>query len=322
MQNSLNGPQTPKNFFLQIGIIASLYASAVSFLVFIFAVIDKVLPKALEYYNYGTSYNDSIRFSISVLIITFPLFIWLGRLYRNFVQENADMKESKLRRWVIYFSLFITGLTMAIDAIVLINTFLQGEDFALNFFLKFLSVFLVALTIFIYCIKDLKGYFDANIKMSKIWSATVSAVVLISIVIGFVLVGSPTNQRNIAKDNQRVVDLQNIQWQIVSYYQQKGILPATLEQVKDPLSGSFIPLDPDTKTPYTYRASSTSALSFELCANFATENMGTPNSVAYDVYEKTMPANGVDENWQHGVGEKCFVRTIDPERYPRIKNQI
>ncbi len=321
MQNSLGGPQTPKNFFLQIGIIASLYASAVSFLVFIFAVIDKVLPKALDgyYYNYDASYNDSIRFSISVLIITFPLFIWLGRVYRKFVQENPEMKEGKLRRWMIYFSLFVTGLTMAIDAIVLINTFLGGEDFALSFFLKVLSVFGVAFAIFMFCLKDLKGYFDENPKQSKMWSTIVSVAVLICVVAGFVLVGSPTNQRNITKDIQRVSDLQSIQWQVVDFYQKKGVVPASLDQVKDPLSGNIIPTDPDTKAPYTYKASSTSAISFELCATFVTESIGTTNGVV-DI--KTVPVNGIDENWQHSTGEKCFARTIDPERYPRIKSQI
>jgi len=303
MQNS----QTPKNFFIQVGIFVSLYVSAVSFLVFLFSVIDDVFPPALNYYSDSSS---GIRFSISTLIVVFPLFIWLGRVYRKFVETNPELKESKLRKWIIYFTLFVTGTTIAVDAIVLVNTFLGGEDFATGFVLKVLSVFVVAGAIFTFCLKDLKGYFDGNPKQSKFWSMVVSVIVLLSVVGGFVLIGSPSTQRSKAYDNQRVSDLQSIQNQITYYYQSKGTTPTSLIDLDDPLSGFVTPTDPESSSPYTYNKISN--VKFSLCADFnlASNDKQTANS---------KPMYEVDQNWIHGEGVACFERTIDPDKYPRMK---
>lgn len=295
----MQSSQAPKNFFIQIGIFATLYISAISFLIFLFSVIDNVFPQVLNYY----SDTSSIRFSISTLIVVFPLFIWLGRVYRKFVVENIEYKESKLRKWIIYFTLAVTGATMATDAIVLVNSFLAGEDLTAGFLLKVLSVFVVAGSIFTFCLKDLKGYFDSNPKQSKLWSMIVSAVVLISIILGFVMIGSPSHQRNANFDLQRVNDLTSIQYQVVNYYQQKGVLPDSLKQIADPLSGNIVPRDPESSLDYGY--SITGKFTFNLCADFKTDSADASYM-------------GDTENWKHDAKKTCFERTIDPEKYPRI----
>ncbi|MES2408719.1 MAG: DUF5671 domain-containing protein [Patescibacteria group bacterium] len=303
----MQSSQAPKNFFIQIGIFATLYISAISFLVFLFSVINNVFPQVLDYYP-DTS---AIRFSISTLIVVFPLFIWLSRVYRNFITENIEFKEGKLRKWIIYFTLALTGATIAGDAIVLINSFLAGLDFTTGFLLKVLSVFVVAGAIFTYCLKDLKGYFNENPKRSKVWATTVSIIVLLSIIIGFVMIGSPKHQRDVNFDSQRVNDLSNLQYQVVNYYQQKGVLPGVLSDMVDPLSGNMIPLDPETLKGYEYRT--TGKLSFEVCADFKTVSDNNQVKAVYAM-------NG-DESWQHGAERTCFARNIDPQKYPLINNK-
>lgn len=302
MQNS----QTPKNFFLQVGIFFSLYVSAITFLVFLFSVIDEVFPSALDYYSDSSS---GIRFSISTLIVVFPLFIWLSRVYRGFTEANPELKESKLRKWITYFTLFVTGTTIAVNTIVLVNTFLGGEDLAIGFILKVLSVFVVAGGIFTYCIKDLKGYFETNPKQSKVWSVIVSVLVILSVISGFVLIGSPSTQRAKIYDNQRIQDLQSIQWQITSHYQSKGQTPVSLAELNDPLSGFSVPTDPESSEPYTYNK--ISDVKFSLCADFKVESGEQVNN-SKSMYD-------IDQNWIHGKGVQCFERTIDPDKYPRIK---
>lgn len=302
----MQSSQTPKNFFIQAGIFFTLYVSAISYLVFLFSVIDDVFPNAFDYYSNS---NGGISFSISTLIVVFPLFIWLGRTYRKFVVETPEFGESKLRKWIIYFTLFVTGATIAIDAIVLVNSFLSGESFTTGFVLKVISVLAVAGAIFGFCLKDLKGYFDQNEDRSKKWATIVSVVVLLSVVLGLVMIGSPSKQRDVNFDSQRTNDLSNIQYQVVYYYQQKGVLPQSLDALRDPLSGNVVPTDPETGDEYTY--STEDKLSFKLCADFKTESSLKP---AGAMYSDTM-----GENWQHGAEMTCFDRTIDPEKYPRIK---
>ena len=82
--------------------------------------------------------------------------------------------------------------------------------------------------------------------------------------------GSPFTLRMKRFDERRVNDLQNIQYQIVNFYQRKGVLPNSLDELKDPIAGFNIPLDPDTIRPYDYEK--ISDLSFKICADFSLES--------------------------------------------------
>lgn len=298
---------SPKHFFLQLGIIATLYASIVSFISFLFEVINNVLPDFNAYY-YDIS-NSSLRFSVSVLLVMFPLFIFLSHLYRKAVGQTPELSDSKMRKWLVYFTLFLAGLTIAIDLIVLINRFLGGETFTLAFGLKVFVVLAVALKVFYFYLQDLKGAWDSNPRKVKWIAAILSFLVLICVVSGIILIGSPSKQRDIVQDRDRVSALANIQQQLISFYQAKGKLPAVLDELNDPLSGMIVPTDPETGEAFGYKV--TSKLSFELCATFKTPSAKPQSSNSY-----TYPSVLGEEHFQHEVGVVCFPRTIDPEKFP------
>ena len=118
-------------------------------------------------------------------------------------------------------------------------------------------------------------------------------------------------------DERRVGELSMIQWEVVNYWQTKEELPQSLDALTDDIRGFIPPRDPETGEPYRYRV--TGGLSFELCATFKTSNKGEGgDSKARSV---PVPADpyGMQENWMHGIGETCFSRTIDPERFPPVK---
>ncbi len=296
----------PKNFFLQLGIIATLYISTISFLSFIFDLINAAFPQNNPYSYYPEDlYSGGMRLAISSLIVIFPLFIWLSRIYRK---NSISMSgENKVRKWLLFLTLFLTGAAVATDLIVLINTFLNGEDITASFILKVLAVFVVCSAIFVFYLKDISGYWNANQKKATIFGYVVSAIVALSIIGGFFYIGSPTTVRNQSQDATRQSDLSTIQWQIVDFYQQKGRLPGTLDEVKDPISGNTIPVDPNTGAAYEYQK--TGALTFSLCATFATDSSSKFSS-------PIVPQGSLNENWNHSAGHTCFARTIDPERYP------
>lgn len=53
--------------------------------------------------------------------------------------------------------------------------------------------------------------------------------------------GSPAQQRTWRLDDKRVNDLQNIQSQVINYWQQKEKLPMTLSELSNPMTGySFV----------------------------------------------------------------------------------
>lgn len=307
---------TAKDFFLHLGAVVALYSSVFALLDLIFSVVNYFLPDQLA----GYFYANQVAWPISILIVFVPLLYVLEGVIAKDTTAHPEKKDLWVRRWRIYLTLFLTGLTIAISLIALINVYLNGEiGWRLTW--KVIATVIVAGAVFKYYFFSLnETHRFAKIgKMGSKWGGL--AIVIAAIVMGFVAVGSPTHQRNIRFDSQRMNDLQNIQWQIVSHWQQKQKLPATLVDLKDSISGNVIPNDPETAKPYEYAVKS--ATSFDICANFALKNEDTKGQGSYygggrDI-AVSYPSYGGDpanENWKHEAGRTCFTRTIDPERYP------
>ncbi len=308
---------TAKDFVLWLGAMASLYAGVVAFIALMFYYINTVFPNPVSntYYYSDPYLNSGMSYEIASLIVLTPVFLVLMRLIRRDIDRDPSRGEIWVRRWAVFLTLFLAGAAMVVDLIVLLTTFLQGEELSTGFLLKVLTVLLVAGLGFMHFLADMRGYWDREPARARMVNYGVGLVVLIAIVSGFFIVGTPAEIRAKKQDALRLNDLQNIQWQVVNYWQQKEELPASLQEMEDPISGNVTPVDPATKEPYGYRA--TGRLTFEICATFAMEGgnqMMNGRSVPMD--PSIAPAMLKEDNWQHDAGEQCFTRTIDPERYP------
>jgi len=153
----------------------------------------------------------------------------------------------------------------------------------------------------------------------------IGATSIVGIVIGiaFFVVGSPFSARQQQFDESRIYDLQNIQSQIINFWQTKERLPDTLSELDDPLSGFRVPRDPEKAIDYEYEKRGD--VQFALCAMFATE---TKTSQGKGIYAPVAPIERIptpapvgikgydtEWNWTHPAGRFCFERTIDTERY-------
>ncbi|MEK7133941.1 MAG: DUF5671 domain-containing protein [Patescibacteria group bacterium] len=314
---------TPKDFFLWAGAMIALYISIFALINLLFDYINYVFPDVLNYY--ADPYSSSIRYEMAALIVLFPLFLLLIRFVRKDIARVPEKRDLWIRRWVLYLTVFIAGAAVAGALITLINYFLGGE-ITTRFILKVLVVVLIAGAGLLHFLADIWGYWIQYPERARMIGWGAGLVVLASIAAGFFIMGSPTQIRLYRFDDQKVNDLTNIQYQIVNYWQQKEKLPATLADLQDPINGNIIPLDPQTGAAYTYQT--IGKLSFKLCATFNAETQ--PNSPS--VSRAVMPApagltleikgSGLEQStWQHGVGETCFERTIDPERYPPFSKQ-
>lgn len=300
---------TPKDFFLHIGVIATLYVSAISLITLLFQVIETAYPDALN--PYVDPYSAGIRWAIASLVIVFPLFLLLSWLLEKDYNRNPEKRTLAIRRWLNYLTLFVAGVVIATDLIVLINSFLGGE-FTTRFILKVLVVLVVAGFVFGYYIWDLRRSIQEKSGRPKLFASIAGLIVIASIVGGFFIMGSPMTQRLLRFDQQKVSDLQTIQWQVVNYWQQKQSLPTSLDQLRDPISGFIPPIDPQSGLAYEYKPLSN--LSFELCASFNLE--GGANGRMSSIPQ---PLGAEQFNWQHESGRTCFERTIDPQLYPPVK---
>jgi hypothetical protein len=219
------------------------------------------------------------------------------------------------------FTVFLAAAAVVVDLITLINYFLGG-DLSARFVLKVAVVLLVASGFFMHFLADIKGYWTKNPHYARMVGWGAFAVVIASIVSGFFIMGSPAQVRLYRFDDQKIGDLQNIQYQVLNYWQTKERLPQTLAETEDPLSGFTIPRDAQTGESYTYEIVKAPYM-FKLCATFNAETQksssyydkNTPSQVAYPSF----PADISNSSWNHGEGEHCFERTIDPDKYPPYK---
>mgnify|MGYP001618270189 CR=1 FL=1 len=306
----------PRDVFLHLLAVVTLYWSAVSFITLLWQYTNYFFPDALNRYMYSIGFTGSIRFAVSSLIIVFPVFVLVSWYLNRIYVKESQARESRIRKWLIYLTLFVASLVIIGDLIAVINTFLGGE-ITVRFILKALSILLVAGFIFGYYLDDVRK--STPSKSAKYFAWTTSAIVLIAVVGAFFIIGSPMTARLIQFDQQKVYDLQNIQSQVVNYWQRKEVLPPNLVSLNDAISGYTIPTDPQSGASYEYNIKDSVILTFELCATFNKEG-----GDQYGPYGEVRPMNtpvpvkGYMDNWQHPSGRVCFERTIDKQLYPPL----
>jgi len=304
-----NSRTTPKDFFLWTGIIIALYGSVTSMVTLLFQYISFAYPDPLT--GPSDPYAASTHVAMATVIVLVPTTLVLYRIMRSQCAKDPSRMHTWVRRWALVLTIFIAAVAMLIDLITLITTFLGGE-LTVRFIFKVVIVLLSAGGVFLHFLADIKGYWAKERQRANTVGYAFGFLAIITVVAGFLVIGTPSETRGYKLDQQRVYDLENIQSQVVSYWQEQRKLPAGLAALNDPLSNMIVPMDPETGSQYEY--ATTSPLSFSLCATFDQPSWSAQQSVA--------PRYGDGQNFSHGVGHACFTRTIDPVKYPPITSSV
>lgn len=150
---------SPKDVFLHLLAILTLYASAGSFLALVFQYINVLFPDPLDgrgEYVIQSAYQ-TIRWAISSLIIIFPVYIGTSWYLNKSYITTPEKRTLKIRKWLIYFTLFVASLIIIGDLVAVIYNLLGGELTA-RFFLKVLTIFFTAGSVFYYYLWDLRRH--------------------------------------------------------------------------------------------------------------------------------------------------------------------
>lgn len=134
------------------------------------------------------------------------------------------------------------------------------------------------------------SYFPSD----RMFVVATTTVVVLSIVGGFLLLGSPIKQRKIRADQQRIQNLSAIADEIHMQAMRSQDLdePVTLPSE---LPNTLQTIDPISGEPYGYRP--LQGTQYELCATFVTD------SSTYPPRPLTTPEQ---KFWSHPQGEHCF----------------
>lgn len=302
------------------GAMITFYWSVIAYIFLVFNYINYTFPNALAYYP-ADPYQSGISYEMASIIVLFPIYLLLMKLIHSDISRDPSRKEIWVRRWALILTLFVAGIAMAVDLIMLLTTFLNGEALTTAFLLKVFVIFLIAAGVFMHFIADLKGYWDLFPARRNAVRIGVAVLAVATIVAGFFIVGTPAQARLARFDAQKVQDLQNIQSQVVYFWQAKQKLPGTISDLNNSLNYGPVPNDPQTGAAYIYEPGE--GLSFKLCADFNAPSRATQTGYS-EARQIPVPVGGKGEmlpqdNWQHAAGRVCFDRTIDPSFYPPLR---
>lgn len=294
------GKNLPRDVFLYIFSTIGLITIAIAFGTLAFQIINSYLPDVLSYRPLQSIYG-SIRWAVAVLVVVFPVYFGIMKFLNKDAFIFPDKKELRIRKWLLHFAVFAAAIVIVIDLVVLIYYFLQGE-LTTRFILKILVVLAIAGIIFAYYFKILK---DRQEKIYS-WIPWVAVILIAGFIIGGVATaGLPQSQRLVRLDQKRVEDLYNLEYHIVEYWRRSGVLPSSLENLKE-LNFPLM-VDPETGEAYEYRI--IELMKFEICANFKTsaeEKGDWPRKLSPDVSTQFR-----FELENHGVDKQCFEREVN-----------
>lgn len=302
--------------FFHLLAFASLYTSVVSVLVLLFQYLNKLFPDvAFDNMYFGDDGTQSmIRWFLAMLIVSFPLFVWISRIINGEISASPERAWSPVRRWLTYLTLFITAGVLVGDLITLLFYLLEGE-ISIRFILKVLVVLAVAGMVFSYYFLALKlpPNHSQTKQLHQGFSITAWVVVIGVIVWGMFFAGTPLGQRMKRLDDVRVQNLRDIQNEIYNiayegtdrysngrpFTSLPHPLPTTLEEVVQRAQYQRPTItDPETNEQYDYAQAFIGDVpsTFELCATF-----DTVRDLDYDIF------------WNHPAGHHCYrFNALDP----------
>ena len=142
--------------FVYLVLFSTLYVSAFSLGSLLFQFITRAFPdpSADPAFVLEAS-REAIRWSISLLVVTFPVFVFVSWMNDRAVRGDPSRRLSKVRRWLTYLTLFVAAGILIGDVTGIVYNLLSGE-MTTRFVLKVLTVAAIAGSVFGYFLMDLR----------------------------------------------------------------------------------------------------------------------------------------------------------------------
>lgn len=139
--------------FLYLVLFTTLYLSAYHLGSLLFDLVNQAFPDPAM--SYGIRLGSTMRWSVATIIIAFPVFLWLSAHIGRELARQPVKRQSAVRRWLTYLTLFVAAVSLLADLITLVDSVLGGE-LTVRFVLKVAIVAVIAGTVFGYYLRDLR----------------------------------------------------------------------------------------------------------------------------------------------------------------------
>lgn len=286
-------------FFYLLSLVALIFMALSSGMI-IFQIINKSIVDIISNYN-GNYSEEAIKFGISALIISVPIFFFTMRQIYKSLFDGSLGKDSETRKWLTYFVLLVSSVVMIGWLIGTINSFLDG-DLTLKFILKSITAIGISASIFTFFLYDIKR---ENVKekdnIIKAYLYGSLVFVLAVFISSLFFVESPLETRNRKIDQAVINSFSSIDHAVDMYFEEFDKMPTNLEELKG--ESEYLRdrdlIDPETKKVFEYKI--TGARTFDLCATFRTSNKDKENESPYRY---------LSENALHDSGHQCLKRKL------------
>ena len=179
---------TPKDFFLYLLAIITLYISIYNIIVLLFEYVDLLLPNPGFVNDVATdlSLNYGLQWYLASLIVAFPIFLCTTYALAKDQMVYPEKSNLRVRKWLVYFTLFLSVLILMSSLMSLIFDLLKGDLVTRSLLKTFLLVFVIA-CVFAYYLRDLKQPWPTK-KLAVIFS--VAIIVVVSIIVYGIMISN------------------------------------------------------------------------------------------------------------------------------------
>jgi hypothetical protein len=142
--------------FVYLVLFTTLYVSAFNLGGLLFQLIERAFPDpAIDPVLALARSREAIRWSISLLVVAFPVFVFVSWRNEQALRQDPNRRLSKVRRWLTYLTLFVAAGVLVGDVTAVVYNLLGGE-LTTRFALKVLTVGAIAGAVFGYFRRDLR----------------------------------------------------------------------------------------------------------------------------------------------------------------------
>jgi len=260
-----------------------------------FAFIDHQFADKLAENPYYPSFaTTGMRWSVSSLLVGFPIFLFLGWRLAAKKRKDPERRRSRVHAWLTYVTLIFAAGALIGDLVAVVFQFLNGE-IGTRFIAKAGVVGVISASILWNYSRDVERH-SARVDLAGRALALAAMLVVGALVAwAFTIVRSPFSARQQLADEQRLQGLMEATRLIDCHFTYAGALPESIEAMSAFLAdraqrlpvadgcANAAPVDSDTGAAYDYRVIDNDT--YEICATFAA---GWPE------------AQGIDREWRPG----------------------
>jgi hypothetical protein len=138
--------------------LLTLYLSSIGAAILIWGLADRWFEDPTE--RFRTS--GSIRTGISMLVVAFPIFLYLSSYVGRKLKSGDMPSRSTLRRVMTFVTLFIIAVTSIVDLITILYNFLGG-DLTARFAVKAFGILAITGLVFLYYLGELRSQREAEV---------------------------------------------------------------------------------------------------------------------------------------------------------------